>query len=34
MHELGVVFHIINGVKKVAEENELTEIASVTVELG
>ena len=34
MHELGVVFHIIKGVKKVAEENELTEIASVTVELG
>ena len=34
MHELGVVFHIINGVEKVAEENDLTEIASVTVELG
>lgn len=34
MHELGVVFHIIKGVKKVAEENELTKIASVTIELG
>lgn len=34
MHELGVVFHIIKGVEKVAEENDLTEIASVTVELG
>ena len=34
MHELGIVFHIIKGVKKVAEENQLTEIASVTVELG
>ena len=34
MHELGVVFHIIKGVKKVAEENDLIKIASVTVELG
>lgn len=34
MHELGVVFHIIKGVEKVAVENQLTEIASVTVELG
>ena len=34
MHELGVVFHIIKGVKKVAQVNELTEVASVTVELG
>lgn len=34
MHELGIVFHIIKGVEKVAEENDLTEIASVTVELG
>lgn len=34
MHELGVVFHIIKGVEKVAEENDLTKIASVTVELG
>ena len=34
MHELGVVFHIIKGVKKVAKENDLSKIASVTVELG
>ena len=34
MHELGVVFHIIKGVEKTAAENHLTEIASVTVELG
>ena len=34
MHELSVVFHIIKGVEEVAEENDLTEIASVTVELG
>lgn len=34
MHELGVVFHIIKGVEKTAAENGLTDIASVTVELG
>lgn len=34
MHELGVVFHIIRSVKHVAQENELTKIASVTLELG
>lgn len=34
MHELGVVFHIIKGVEKVAAQNGLTEIASVTIELG
>lgn len=34
MHELGVVFHIIKGVEKIAAENQLTEIASVTIELG
>lgn len=34
MHELGVVFHIIKGVERVADENQLTEIASVTIELG
>lgn len=34
MHELGVVFHIMKGVKRVAAENNLTEVASVTVELG
>lgn len=34
MHELGVVFHIMKTVRKVAQENSLTEIATVTVELG
>ena len=34
MHELGVVFHIIKSVKKIAVENDLTKIASVKVELG
>lgn len=34
MHELGVVFHIIKGVERVAAENKLTDISSVTVELG
>ena len=34
MHELGIVFHIIKGVEKTAEENGLTKVASVTVELG
>lgn len=34
MHELGVVFHIIKGVKQAAVENNLTEVVSVTVELG
>ena len=34
MHELGVVFHIMKSVRKVAEENNVTDISSVTVELG
>lgn len=34
MHELGVVFHIMKTVRNVAEENGITDIASVTVELG
>ena len=34
MHELGVVFHIIKGVEKAAADHRLTEIASVTIELG
>ena len=34
MHELGVVFHVIKTVEGVAKENELTEIKSVTIELG
>ncbi len=34
MHELGVVFHIIDDVTKVGEENSLTDIQSVTLQLG
>lgn len=34
MHELGVVFHVIKMVEEVAAENALTEISSVTLELG
>jgi hydrogenase nickel incorporation protein HypA/HybF len=34
MHELGIVFHIINSVEEVGRENELKSVASVTVELG
>ena len=34
MHELGVVFHVIKIVEEVAAENQLTEVESVTLELG
>lgn len=34
MHELGIVFHIMKGVETVAAKNRLTQIASVTIELG
>ena len=34
MHELGVVFQVIKMVEEVCEENDLTEISSVTLELG
>lgn len=34
MHELGVVFHIIDDVTEAGKENGLTSIASVTVRLG
>ena len=34
MHELGVVFHVIKTVEEVARENEITEIKSVTLEIG
>ena len=34
MHELGVVFHIIDSLEKVAIENEVEKIQSVTVEVG
>lgn len=34
MHELGIVFHIMDTLEEVAKENELSEIHSVTVEIG
>lgn len=34
MHELGIVFHIIDSLEKVGKENELKTIQSVTLELG
>lgn len=34
MHELGVVFHVIKKVEEVAKENNITEINSVTLEIG
>lgn len=34
MHELGVVFHIMDSLEKVAQENNVERIQSVTVEVG
>ncbi len=34
MHELGVVFHMIDMLEKVKAENEVEKIESVTIELG
>ena len=34
MHELGVVFHIIDDVTEVGKENNLTSVQSVTLQLG
>ena len=34
MHELGVTFHIMDHLEKVAKENQVTHIHSVTLELG
>ena len=34
MHELGIVFNIIESVEKIGEENSLTKISSVTLEVG
>lgn len=34
MHELGIVFHIIRSVEKVAAENDLEEVSAVVLELG
>lgn len=34
MHELGVVFHIIDDLKEVAAEHNITQISKVVLELG
>ena len=34
MHELGIVFNIIESVEKIGEENALTKVSSVTLEIG
>lgn len=34
MHELGIVFHIIRSVEKVAAENDLEKVSAVVLELG
>ena len=34
MHELGVVFHIIDDLKEVGKENDIEKIHSVTLQLG
>lgn len=34
MHELGIVFHIMDTLEAVAKDNELQEIHSVTIEVG
>lgn len=34
MHELGIVFHIIDSIEKVGKENQLSTVANVTLEIG
>ena len=34
MHELGIAFHIISEVDKIAEQNNVKEVKSVTLEIG
>ncbi len=34
MHELGIVFHIMDSVESVARENSIEKVQSVTVEIG
>lgn len=34
MHELGIVFHVIESVEKIGKENQLTQVGSVTLEVG
>ena len=34
MHELGVVFHVIKSVNRIAEDNGVSRVSAVTIELG
>ena len=34
MHELGIVFHVIKTIEEIASEQELSSVASVTLEVG
>ena len=34
MHELGIVYHIMDSIEQVAKENEVTQINKVVLELG
>lgn len=34
MHELGIVFHIIDSLEEIGKENELSQVANVTLEIG
>ena len=34
MHELGVVFHTLETVRRIVKENNVKRVASVTVEIG
>ena len=34
MHELGVVFYVVRDVKRIAEENDVTRVSSVTLQIG
>ena len=34
MHELGIVFHIIDTVEQVGRENGVTQVRSVTLDVG
>ena len=33
MHELGIVFHVIRAVEDIGRQQQLTDVASVTLEL-
>jgi hydrogenase nickel incorporation protein HypA/HybF len=34
MHELGIIFHIIDSIEEIGAENDLTQVLSVTLEVG